>query len=116
MKKKILYFLTHPLILTILFGSLLILFLPPLFNKYLSKTVQHFSQVKTTTNALLDFDNDGFSEEVNLYNTPLQPTIIIRKNKQMIAQWILEGEYADWQFFFPADYDRDGISELYVIT
>ena len=116
MKKKILYFLTHPLILTTLMGSMIILLLPPLFDKYISETAHLSSQAKTTTNAWFDFDNDGLSEEVNMFNTPLQPTIITRKNKQMIAQWILEGEYANMHFFFPADYDRNGISELYVIT
>jgi hypothetical protein len=74
------------------------------------------SQPSTTTNAWFDFDNDGFSEEVNLYNTPNQPSVIIRKDAKIIAEWDMKGEFTNLQFFFPADYNHDGKGELYIIT
>ncbi|TRZ65004.1 hypothetical protein D4R20_02010 [bacterium] len=116
MKKKFLYILTHPLTLTIIFGFLIIFFLPPLFKKYIVKQVEYVKMFKTTTNSYFDFNNDGVSEEVNMYDTPQMPTVIIRQNRKMIAQWDLQGEFANGQFYFYSDYDGKGNSELYLIT
>lgn len=117
MKKKVFFFLTHPLVLTLLFGILIIIFfLPSFFNKYIIQKKDYYSLPKTTVNTWFDFDNDGYSEEINMYNTPNQPIVILRKNSQIVSQWKLHGEFVHNQYFFTADYNRDHNSELYLIT
>ncbi len=117
MKKKVFFFLTHPLVLTLLFGiPIITFFLPSFFNKYIIQKKDYYSLAKTTVNAWFDFDNDGYSEEINMYDTPNQPTVILKKNSRIVSQWKLHGEFVHMQYFFTADYNKDNNSELYLIT
>jgi len=100
----------------LLFGILIILFINNKFEKYTLTRVSYRWISPITLNHWTDLDNDGFSEEVNIYNTPPQPVVIIRKNSRIIGQWVLHGEAANMQYFFSADYDSDKINEFYLIA
>jgi len=106
--------LIHPITLSLFLGTIIIVSLPPVFQKYMIHQTNYQSINHTTTNFWFDFDGDRLSEEVNFYNTPDQPNVIIRKDRKIIAQWDMQGEFPHSQFFFTADYDRNGKAELYV--
>ena len=116
MRQRILRIVVHPVILSILSGIVIILSLPPVFNKYKAKLIYTVKSNLQETTLYHDFKNSGNSNKIVIFNNPIQPHIIIWENGKVIDQWDHQGEYAIGDFFFFADYDHNSLDELYIVT
>ncbi len=60
-QNNILYFLTHPLAISLLFSLIVIQFIPPIFNKYtVTQTLKERTQ-KDIITYYHDLNNNGYS-------------------------------------------------------
>jgi hypothetical protein len=110
--QKILNILTHPLFLFLVLSTIIIISLPPIFNKYETKLI---SKLKTLNPIVFeDLNYDGDSEKISIVNINEQNTgIIIEENGRTIDQWNFEGNY---QKILVGDYDKNGNKEIHLIT
>ncbi|MBM3405611.1 MAG: hypothetical protein FJY10_12080, partial [Bacteroidetes bacterium] len=115
MFRRILYLLVHPLLLSILIGTVIIILLPGI-PKYKARLIRYERDIATTTWSYFDLDNDGESEKMEYENTPDIPSVVVHQGSRLIDQWILKGEFVHRDFFFYADYDSDGRFEIYLVT
>ena len=89
-------------------------------NPYIAKVVEHIPQNEEVNQVFIyrDINNDGISEQIQLYNLPSNGTIIsYNQDGTIFESWNLYGRY---YFLNPAfdftDIDKDGIQEMYGIT
>lgn len=115
-RQTILRIVSHPFTLSLVLGSIIILCLPPIFNKYKAKLLSAAKSDLTHITVYHDFNHNGTSSKIGLLSNPIQPNIIIWENNKIIDQWDHPGEYAKGDFFFFADYDHDNLDELYFVT
>ena len=115
-RKPILRIILQPITLSLVIGLIIILLLPPLFNKYNAKLIYTTKSNLQEINLYHDFKNSGNSNKIVLFNDPIQPHVIVWENGRVIDQWDHQGEYAKGDFFFFADYNHDSLDELYFIT
>ncbi len=108
--------LTNPIILSLILGSVLIIFLPDYFNKYRLKLLEvSTSLAKRIT--YCDLDNDGNSEKLEFSNPKGRAaTILIRKNNKILEQWNFQGDYINGDFYSLFDYNNDNNIDISLIT
>ena len=68
--KKTIDYLTHPLVLALPLTIIILLLLPPFFEKYKGsiENVETFALGTTSKVNYVDLDNDGYSEKVQVFN------------------------------------------------
>lgn len=108
--------LTNPITLSLILGSVLIIFSPNYFNKYRLKLLEvSTSHAKLIT--YCDLDNDGNSEELEFSNPKgMAASILIRKNDKILEQWNFQGEYINGDFYSLFDYNNDNNVDISLIT
>jgi two-component sensor histidine kinase len=115
--KKIIDIIFHPAFLGFIIFIIIILLLPPVFNKYQVKIKEVKIIPESEVFSYYDLNSDGFSEEV-WYQRPFYgyPTFIIRNKGKIIDQWNLKGDFTGGDFFIYCDYNNDSITEIFVLT
>ena len=86
-------------------------------QKYETRSVNFVVSPKSSLFYYKDLDNDGNSEKIEYllgYNDKLG--IIIYTKGKLIEQWNFSGNWAKTNFPFYADYDKDGIQEVFIFT
>jgi len=106
------------ILISLVITVLLIVLLPPFFNKYEIKQ----SSLKTTGEDVIikyvDLDSDGFSEMLwyNHYGTKQSFVNIHDKNEKIITVWNLPGDYIKYSDLMYGDFDNNGSKEIFVFT
>ncbi len=117
MFKRVLYILIHPVALSLIFGTIIIILLPPVFNKYVAKTIKTKIIAEHEVFSYHDLDHDGYSEEILYHGPPTNyPTFIIRNKGKIVDQWNFKGDFMGGDFFIYCDYNNDSITEIFVFT
>ena len=111
------YYLTSPLFIAILFGSVIIYFMPNLFSKY---EIELMSREKTDQNHHIyyhDFNNDGVVEKIDIVSPwNRQSGVIIYSQGRVLNQWNFNGEFLNTRGIFWDDINGDGTDEIFVFT
>lgn len=109
--------LSHPAIFALPVWAIIMLFLPPLFQKYKISTVSEKHTPENIWYYYSDMNSDGNSEEISIdLNDTKQTKIIIRKGGKIINEYDVKDQISKWNRLFFNDYDQDGFQELYVFT
>ncbi|MCD4698146.1 MAG: histidine kinase [Bacteroidales bacterium] len=117
MFKRILYILIHPVALSLIFSIIIIILLPPVFNKYVAKTIKTKTVAEHEVFSYYDLDHDGYSEEILYQNPPgSHPSFLIKSKGKTIDQRNFKGNYTPAYFFSYYDYNNDSIDEIFVFT
>ena len=112
--KKIIDVLSHPVTISLILGSIIILFIPKKFPEFHARLVGSSITSKSKTIVYHDLDNDGNSEEIwFFYFNPDTPSIIVRENGKIIDQWNYKGRFNGYAFY---DVNKDGLCEIIFIT
>ncbi len=113
MLRKIPGLLFHPITLTIITGTIILCFIPPI-NKYKIKEVDYFVENLNSVTTYHDFNNDGNSEEISFLNLhEPDPSVLIRTLGMNIDQWRFSGKPLSGKFFYFDDYNNDGNNEFF---
>ena len=115
--KKILDLLIQPATIAFVVTIIIILFLPPIFNKYVIRTIEEKKISDTEIISYCDLDSDGFSEKI-IYTATREndPSFIVKNKGKTIDQWNLKGAFLGGNFFIYCDYNFDSINEMFVFT
>lgn len=106
-----------PAVLAIIIGLLVIFFLPPVFDKYIFKRIDHKILDEDRVVSFHDIDKDGYSEKIIYYDNDKNINHLIVETKgKIIDQWNFRGQLRGGNFFHYCDYDQDGIDEIFVLT
>ncbi|MCD4745822.1 MAG: histidine kinase [Bacteroidales bacterium] len=117
MIKRGLYILFQPAILSLIIGCIVILLLPPVFNKYVAKTIKTKSITEYEVFSYHDLDYDGYSEEILYQNPPgSHPSLLIKSKRKIIDQRNFKGTYKSAYVFLYCDYNNDSVDEIFVFT
>jgi len=114
MKRKIIAILTNPFFLALVISSVIIYFLPSVFNKYKAELLEKNKTSENPKFCYHDFDKDGFSDRI-LFDYKSYgglSTEIFTKGK-VIDQWNFRTYYTMHMF---GDYDNNGFDEIYIFT
>lgn len=112
----------HPFFLTFCITLVIIVLLPPIFNKYEVITIEKGS-VPSSIDYFrcfhFDLDNNGYSEQVrSFYSSAKNHAIqVFKHDGGIIDQWNFDGMPTDndkSDRLVTGDYDKDGLSEIYV--
>jgi len=117
MFKRSLYILIHPATLSLIFGTIIIILLPPVFNKYVAKTIKTKTVAEHYVFSYHDLDYDGYSEEIwyqNPHNS--SPTFLVKNKGKITDQWNFDGVFERQAFFTYCDFNNDSIDEIFVFT
>ncbi|MCF8372513.1 MAG: histidine kinase [Bacteroidales bacterium] len=112
--------LTHPIVLTIIFGLAIIFVLPFNFKKINFEPVDSNKLSKGTQIIMNDLDNDGNTEQIIIsFNSSIDLLPVIQVQDLSGAnygQWNMKGNWLDIHNPIFGDYDSDGYTEIYVVT
>ena len=115
-RKPILRIILQPITLSLVIGLIIILLLPPIFNKYNAKLISTEKTNLSEVTVYHDLKNSGNSNRMVFFADQVQPHVIIWENDRIVDQWDHQGEYGVGDFYFFADYDHDSLDEVYFIT
>jgi hypothetical protein len=116
MKKKIINILINPFIISLVISLIIIILLPPIFDKYKIEEIDHSINISQIY-FYEDLDNDNFSEEVRfLLGKENSIGVIVSTKGKVIDQWKFPGTIAGGSFYIIGDYDRNGLKEIYLFT
>ena len=116
--KKIVF---KPWFLALIISVPIIIFLPPIFNKYEVITIEK-GNVPSSIDYFrcfhFDLDNDGYSEQIRSFYHNIEKNHVVQvftPDGGIIDQWNFDGMpiYRDDRLV-TGDYDKDGLSEIYV--
>lgn len=109
--------------LSLIISVPIIILLPPIFNKYEVITIEKGSVPSSIEHFRcfhFDLDNNGYSEQIrSFYSSDKKHAIQIFKNDGgIIDQWNFDGmppiNHKKGDRLVTGDYDKDGLSEIYV--
>ncbi|MCD4773815.1 MAG: histidine kinase [Bacteroidales bacterium] len=115
--------LTSPYFLALVISIIIIIFLPPIFNKYNTEITRSWTIDKE--NGLMnycDLDNDGYSEQIILYlSLKKEPSIkIINHLGGLNDQWNFKGKFPEGKLkaenFFCGDFNNNDLKEIYFLS
>jgi len=115
-RKTILRIVLQPITLSLVIGLVIILLLPPIFNKYNARLISSEKTNLSEVTVYHDLKNSGNSNRIVFFADQEQPHLIIWENDRIVDQWDHQGEYGVGDFYFFADYDHDSLVELYFLT
>ena len=117
MFKRILYILIHPATLSLIIGTIIIIILPPVFNKYIVKTIKTKLITEYEVFSYHDLDYDGYSEEIWYQNPPgSHPSFLVKNKGKITDQWHFTGVFERQVFFTYCDFNNDSVDEIFVFT
>ncbi len=92
-KNYLLNFTTHPLFISLVISIIIILTLPPIFNKYKVEIIQRTKIIPGQTTNYADLNNDGVSEKI-IFDQFLPDFFILTifDNGKIINQWNFSGK------------------------
>lgn len=115
--RKTIDILLHPAFLALLFTALIILLIPPVFQKYKVRLVDEKVFVSGDFYTYCDLNNDGESEEIWFIGKPqTHPTLIISEKGKVLDQWNFDGFFPSQKNYFCFDYNHDSIKEVFFLT
>ena len=116
---RLLKILINPFFLSLVFSSVIIFLLPPVFNKYELDLKLKTKLEQQCDFSYYDLDGDGFSEQIDIgSNTKGFARLYIRNNKGFtIDQWNFDHKYIPMvDRMFISDVNNDGKKEVFVFT
>lgn len=117
---RILNILINPFFLSLIFSSVIIYLLPPVFDKYTLeiKSKARSSFVPGSRYYFYDLDNDGYSEQIIISNHLNKHAMVYLRNHEgkTIDQWNFEHELATARNNYWDDYDGSGLKKIFVFT
>ncbi|VAX21187.1 hypothetical protein MNBD_IGNAVI01-2423 [hydrothermal vent metagenome] len=117
MTNKIFLLFTNPFILSLVLSVILILSLPPFFDKY---NIDEVKKIKTNESALInycDLNSDGFSEEITIISSfKNRVGIIVREQNAVLNQWGFDGVLLRPENPIYCDINGDGLKEIAVFS
>ena len=119
-KNRFLKFFSSPFILAIPLSVLILLLIPPIFNKY-EMSIESNQFLDKNTNYrryYVDINDDGLSERLDVYHyRGFSTSVVFFNNKaSTIDQANIPGYYLESSKLLTADYDNNGIKEFYFFT
>ena len=117
MLKRIQELTTHPAVLAVPFSIVIILLLPPVFQKYVLNNISSGFELAHKIVSYCDLNSDGISEKI-IYNTPedINPFFTVYSENKIIDQWNFKGRFLPAQNYRYCDIDDDGLKEIFVLT
>ena len=117
MIKKVITLLVHPISLTILFGSLIILAFPSLFNKYNAVLIEQRNNVNDRQIQYSDLDFNNNSEMIlYLQRWDKYFSTVVYKDDKVLGQWDFGGEKILTLGKIDGDIDNDGLNEIFIFS
>jgi len=97
---------------------LLIVLLPPFFNKYEIKLCGIKTMGEDMIVKYVDLDSDGYSEMLKYCHYPTKQVFVENydKNEKLTGIWNLLGDYIKNSDFMYGDFNNNGSKEIYVFT
>ena len=116
-KDKIISFLIHPLIISVPIAVLIIIILPPVFNKYTVNITQQKWKAESQYFYYADFNNDGISERIE-FRQLMQNNyyLVVEMNNKIIDQWNFNGKIIWTAKPVISAYKSGGINVIYFFT
>ncbi|MFH1120846.1 MAG: histidine kinase [Bacteroidota bacterium] len=109
--------LIHPFTWALPVTFLIILALPPIFERYTIQKKSTRKLLKSDTYQFIDLNADGISEEINPGNNDIGARVYINNRNGRAGQWNMPGKFRDQNLqFMDGDYNSDGYKEIYVFT
>ena len=117
MIKRLIDIIFHPATLSLVFSAIIIILIPPVFNKYIAKTIKSKTITAHEVYSYHDLNKDGYSEEI-CYSDPANsnPTFIVKSKGDIVDQWHFDGVFERQMFFTYCDYNNDSVDEVFVFT
>ncbi len=116
MKTKIINILINPFFLAFIISSVIIYFLPPVFDKYKAELSE---KIKNTDFKVhyFDLDNDNFSEQIKIFpDFTNRIAIIVYTKGRLLNQWNFSGDLSGIDHIIYGDFDDNNLNEIYVVT
>lgn len=117
MKDKILDLIGSSYFIALVVTGIIILFLPPMPNKYKAELV---GKNKNSIGQIVfypDLDHDGKNDKIEIIKDFIgRIGVIIYKNNKLVGQWNFDGEYVSNENPLIGDIDGDGLDELIIFS
>lgn len=117
--KKIGLYLIHPASIALYFWVLFLFLVPDIFQKYNVEIIRKESLLPTEKYYYRDINDDGISEIVKMRNNnpDYVPNIqVFDFNYRIYNQWNLNGLWLTVPELYIGDYDKNGLSEVFIVT
>ncbi|MCK4663591.1 MAG: histidine kinase [Bacteroidales bacterium] len=117
MKTKLINILTNPFFLALVISSVIIYFLPPVFDKYKVKLIEKSKNHGGSIIDYQDLDYDSFSEKILFVpNYPNKASVLVHTKNKIVDQWNFTGKlfYLIQHKFI--DYDANNFKEVILFT
>lgn len=116
MKNRIIYILVNPFVISFIISIVIILLLPPIFDKYQMKIIEQDFLHKYRI-YYDDLNGDGISEEIRFMpEFGNKVGIQLFEKGKLIDQWNISGKIGSSIFFIVGDYDQNKLKEIYLLT
>ena len=116
MRHRFLKLITHPLPVSILLSSLLIIFIIPDIPGYRFHLLETIPTPSLNSRFFSDLDRDGNSEEIKVnFREPLLE-IVVSKGPVFINQYNLRSQPLNEEYLCTGDSNGDGLEEIFVLT
>lgn len=114
---RIKFSMAYPVIIALVAGIIIIAFIPPIFDKYKAKVIEHQNIFYNNHIHYKDLSGNGLSERISISTVNHDYSYINFYNqKQALSNvWNLKGKVNNKSLAFN-DYDQDKRNEVYVLT
>ncbi|MDZ7774346.1 MAG: histidine kinase [Bacteroidales bacterium] len=111
------YALAYPVIIALVAGLIIILLMPPIFEKYKIEVVDHQNIFYDNHIHYQDINNDGYSERISIsaVNNDYSYVNFYNEKKAISNVWNIHGKVNSKSLAF-ADYNDDGKQEVYLLS
>ncbi|MGM0565584.1 MAG: sensor histidine kinase [Bacteroidota bacterium] len=109
--------MAYPVIIALAVGLIIIAFIPPIFDRYKAKIIEHQNIFYNNHIHYEDLSGNGLSERISISTVNHDYSYINFYNqKQALSNvWNLKGKVNNKSLAF-TDYDQDGKNEIYILT
>lgn len=117
MSNRIFLLFTNPFILSLVLSLILIVSLPPFFDKYNIDEINKSKSYSSTLINYCDLNDDGFSEEISILNSfENRVGIIVREKNAVLDQWGFDGTLLRPENPIYCDINGDGLKEIAIFS
>ncbi|MCF8367714.1 MAG: histidine kinase [Bacteroidales bacterium] len=115
---RILNILVNPFFLSAIFTVVIILLLPPVFDKFNLELKQNSKLNWDASMFYFDLDGDGFSEQISYTNNEKGKSMIYLRNHsgKTISQWNFNDELVSRSRKIICDFDQTGYKKIFAFT
>lgn len=116
-KINLLKTITNPFLISALLSIIMIIIIPPIFNKYNVAIQNQHSIIPEVTYYYADLNSDGRSEEIEFRQIRENYLgVTVREKEKVINEWNFEGKFIKSKNTLIAKADNDSISSIYFLS